>query len=224
MPELLPGNAASLEDHLVLRQRARLVAEHVLHLPELLSDVERPALHPFFVHLVPHQGIVVNEIDLGYLGQLDSHIEGEGDDDLENDDESPESQESGPKGFKLVEGEKAMEGSQGCEGIEPEAAACGTKEAQGEQDEDAPDHLQVDLSLQFAPLVSWTTVVQHRLRLVAGIDHQTLDVVGVLEKALSEQEVVLSYWDPLSPRLDQGAMEPVNLCCGSVTLQLCPKL
>ena len=117
-----------------------------------------------------------------------------------------------------------MEGSQGCEGIEPEAAACGTKEAQGEQDEDTPDHLQVDLPLQFAPLVSRASVVQHRLRLMAGIDHQPLDVVGVLEETLPEQEIVLSHRYSLSPRLDQGAMEPVNLCRWSVTLQLSSKL
>ena len=80
-------------------------------------------------------------------------------DDLENDDESPESQESCPKWFKLVKGEKAMERSQGGEGVEPKATACGAKEAQGEQDQDTPDHLQVDLSLQFAPPVSLASVV-----------------------------------------------------------------
>ena len=117
-----------------------------------------------------------------------------------------------------------MKGGQGCEGVEPKATARRAKEAQGEQDEDAPDNLQVDLSLQFAPLVSRSSVVQHRLRLMAGIDHQTLDVVGVLEETLSEQEVVFSHRDPLSPRLDQGAMEPINLCRRSVALQLCSKL
>ena len=224
MPEFLPSDAASLEDHLVLCQGARLVTEHVLHLPQLLGDVERPALHPLLVHLVPHQGVVVNEVDLGDLCQLNGDIEGEGDDDLENDDECPESEESSPKRFKLLEGEKAMKGGQGCEGVEPKATARRAKEAQGEQDEDAPDNLQVDLSLQFAPLVSRSSVVQHRLRLMAGIDHQTLDVVGVLEETLSEQEVVFSHRDPLSPRLDQGAMEPINLCRRSVALQLCSKL
>ena len=100
--ELLACDAASLEHHLVLGQRARLVAEHVLHLAELLGDVERPALDPLLVHLVPHQGVVVDEVDLGDLGQLNGHIEGEGYDDLENDDVSPESQEPCTKRFKLV--------------------------------------------------------------------------------------------------------------------------
>ena len=90
--ELLACDAASLEHHLVLGQRARLVAEHVLHLPELLGDVERPALDSLLMHLVPHQGVVVDQVNLGNLGQLNRHIEGKGDDDLENDDESPEIQ------------------------------------------------------------------------------------------------------------------------------------
>ena len=52
------------------------------------------------------------------LGQLDGDVEGEGDDDLEDDDERPEGEEAGPKGFKLVEGEKAMKGSEGGERVE----------------------------------------------------------------------------------------------------------
>ena len=59
---------------------------------------------------------------------------------------------------------------------------------------------------------------------MAGIDNQTLDVVGVLEETLPEQEIVLSNWNPLPPRLDERAMEPVDLCRWSVALQLCSKL
>ena len=222
--ELLACDAASLEHHLVLGQRARLVAEHVLHLPELLGDVERPALDSLLMHLVPHQGVVVDQVNLGDLGQLNRHIEGKGDDDLENDDESPESQEASPERLKLVKGEEAMEGSQGSEGVEPKATTCRAKEAEGEQDQDAPDHLQVDLSLKFTPLVPRPTVVQHRLRLMTSVDDQALDVVGVLEETLPEQEVVLAHRDPLAPRLNQRAMEPINLCRWSVALQLCSKL
>ena len=53
MAKILPGDAAPLEDHLVLGEGAGLVAEHVLHLAKLLGDVERPALHPLLVYL-PH--------------------------------------------------------------------------------------------------------------------------------------------------------------------------
>ena len=34
MPEVLPADGAALEDHLVLREGARLVTEHVLHLQD----------------------------------------------------------------------------------------------------------------------------------------------------------------------------------------------
>ena len=218
--KILPGDAAPLEDHLVLGEGAGLVAEHVLHLAKLLGDVERPALHPLLVHLVPHQRVVVDQPDLRDLGQLDGDVEGEGDDDLEDDDERPEGEEAGPKGFKLVEGEKAMKGSEGGERVEPKTAAGGAKKAKCEEYQDAPDHLQVDLPLQLAPLVPRTSVVQHRLGLVAGVDDQALDVVGVLEQALSQQEVVLPHRDPLAPGLDQRAVEPVDLGGGRVALQL----
>ena len=44
---------------------------------------------------------------------------------------------------------------------------------------------------------------------MAGVDDEALDVAGVLEQALPQQEVVLAHRDPLSPGLDQGAVEPV---------------
>ena len=100
--KILPGDAAPLEDHLVLGEGAGLVAEHVLHLAKLLGDVERPALHPLLVHLVPHQLVVVDQPDLRDFGHLDGDVEGEGDDDLEDDDERPEGEEAGPKGFKQI--------------------------------------------------------------------------------------------------------------------------
>ena len=40
----MPGDAAPFEDHLVLSEGAGLVAEHVVHLAELLGDVKQPAL------------------------------------------------------------------------------------------------------------------------------------------------------------------------------------
>ena len=55
---------------------------------------------------------------------------------------------------------------------------------------------------------------------MAGVYDQALDVVGVLEQALSQQEVVLPHRDPLAPGLDQRAVEPVDFGCGRVALQL----
>ena len=104
-------------------------------------------IHPLLVHLVPHQRVVVDQPDLRDFGQLDGDVEGEGDDDLEDDDERPEGEEAGPKGFKLVEGEKAMKGSEGGERVEPKTTAGGAKKAKCEEYQDAPDHLQVDLPL-----------------------------------------------------------------------------
>ena len=54
------------------------------------------------MHLVPHQRVVVDQPDLRDFGHLDGDVEGEGDDDLEDDDERPEGEEAGPKGFKQI--------------------------------------------------------------------------------------------------------------------------
>ena len=74
-----------------------------------------------YTYLVIHEWVVVNEIDLGELGKLDGDVEGEGDDDLEDDDEGPEGQEAAPQRVQLREvKEVGVEGSQGCEAVEPQ--------------------------------------------------------------------------------------------------------
>ena len=72
-------------------------------------------------YLVVHKRVVVDEIDLGELGELDGDVEGEGDDDLEDDDEGPEGQETAPQRIQFGEVEEVrMEGGQGGEAVEPE--------------------------------------------------------------------------------------------------------
>ena len=52
MVEVLARDGAPFEDHLVLGEGAGLVAEHVLHLAQLLGDIEGPTLHTLVVLLV----------------------------------------------------------------------------------------------------------------------------------------------------------------------------
>ena len=62
----------------------------------------------------------MDEIDLGELGELDGDVQGEGDDDLEDDDEGPEGQEAAPERIQLGEvQEVGMEGSKGRKAVEP---------------------------------------------------------------------------------------------------------
>ena len=46
---------------------------------------------------------------------------------------------------------------------------------------------------------------------MAGVDDHPLDVAGVLEYAVPEEEVVLADGDPLAPRVEDGAVEAVDL-------------
>ena len=80
------ADGAPLEDHVVLRQGARLITEYVLdlemswlvqpsmlhpnswmvnnHLSQFLRNVERPALRPLLALLVVEAEVVVDEVDL----------------------------------------------------------------------------------------------------------------------------------------------------------------
>ena len=95
--------------------RLPVIAEHVLHPAELLADVERPVLHPPYVHHVSHQQVAVDQPHLQDLGQLNGDDKGEGGDDLECNDELPERKEPGPRGFKVVLEEEVMKGGKGRE-------------------------------------------------------------------------------------------------------------
>ena len=56
--------------------RLPVIAEHVLHPAELLADVERPVLHPPYVHHVSHQQVAVDQPHLQDLGQLNGDDKG----------------------------------------------------------------------------------------------------------------------------------------------------
>ena len=80
--KVLTHYGTPLEHHLVLCEGPGLVAEHELHLAELLRDVEGPALCALVMHRVIHQLVIVNQVDLHQLDNLDCDIERQGDDDL----------------------------------------------------------------------------------------------------------------------------------------------
>lgn len=86
MRVLHPGHGAAAEHHLVLGQRARLVGEDVLHLAEVLCDVESPALQVGVRLLVIQLHILVDEVHLADLHNLDRHKQGDGDQHLEEED------------------------------------------------------------------------------------------------------------------------------------------
>ena len=103
------------------------------------------------------------------------------------------------------------------EPIEPAAVAYSSTQTQHQEDDGAPDHVRVDHLLQLGPLVSRPSVVQHRLALVAGVDHHPLHEVRVLDNTFSQQQIVFAHRYPLTPGLHQAPVEPVDLCCWRVT-------
>ena len=111
-----------------------------------------------------------------------------------------------------------QEWSRHLEAIEPTAVADGSTETEDQEDDGAPDHVRVDHLLQLGPLVPRASVVQHRLALVAGIDHHPLHVVRVLDNTFSQQQIIFPHRYPLSPGLHQAPVEPVDLCRRRVTL------
>ena len=153
----------------------------------------------------------MHQVDLRQLRHLDRHVQRERDDDLKDDDERPEGQEALEGRVRLAKGQRVEEGHVLGEGVEPEPRADGAHEAHGDEDEDAEDDLEVDLPLELGALVARPAVVEHGLGLVAGVDDEALDEVGVLEHALPEEEVVLADGDALAPRVDDGAVEAVDL-------------
>lgn len=76
-------HSAPPKHHLVLRQRARLVGEDVLHLAEVLGDVQSSALQVRVGLLVVQLHVLMDEVHLADLDDLDRHEEGDGDQHLE---------------------------------------------------------------------------------------------------------------------------------------------
>lgn len=78
MGVLHPCHSAAAKHHLVLRQRARLVGEDVLHLAEVLGDVESSALQVGVGLLVVQLDVLMDEVHLADLDDLNRHKEGDG--------------------------------------------------------------------------------------------------------------------------------------------------
>ena len=80
-PLLVHGGADGkvLEDHLVLGERARLVAEQVLDLAEVLVQVGRVDLGRLVRPLVVHAQVPLKEVGAEEALQLDGHVHGQRD-------------------------------------------------------------------------------------------------------------------------------------------------
>lgn len=78
MGVLHPRHGAAAKHHLVLRQRARLVGEDVLHLAEVLGDVESSALQVGVGLLVVQLDVLMDEVHLADLDDLNRHKQGDG--------------------------------------------------------------------------------------------------------------------------------------------------
>lgn len=75
---------AAPEDHPVLGEGAGLVGEDVLDLAQVLGDVERPALQLGARLGVMQLHVLVDEVHLAHLDDLDGHVQGDGDQNLED--------------------------------------------------------------------------------------------------------------------------------------------
>lgn len=62
------------EHHLVLRQRARLIAKQVVDLPQLLRDVQRATLHPRIRLRIVHLHVVVYVVHLQQFCHFDRDV------------------------------------------------------------------------------------------------------------------------------------------------------
>ena len=75
-------DGAAAKHHLIFGERSRLVGEDVLDLPEVLVDVERPALEGLVSGLVVHGTVPVDEVHLDELHYLQGHVQGDWNNDL----------------------------------------------------------------------------------------------------------------------------------------------
>lgn len=76
------GHGAAPEHHLVLGERSRLIGEDVLHLAEVLGDVQSSALQVRVRLLVVQVQVLVDEVNLADLHDLDGDEERDGDQHL----------------------------------------------------------------------------------------------------------------------------------------------
>lgn len=77
-------HSAPSENHLILSQRAGFVREDILDLPQVLRDVQSPALQLGVGLLVVQLQVLVDEVHLAHLDDLDGDVERNGDQDLED--------------------------------------------------------------------------------------------------------------------------------------------
>ncbi len=86
-------DGASAKHHLVLSEGASLVWEDVFNLSQVLGDVQGLALHAAVRLLIVQIDVIGDEEDLTNLHQLNGHVEGDGDQDLQRRGEEQKGKE-----------------------------------------------------------------------------------------------------------------------------------
>lgn len=69
---------ATPKEHLVFRQRARLVGENMLHLSELFGDIHGTTFAALICLHVEHFDVIMDMIHLQDLAQLDGDVQRQG--------------------------------------------------------------------------------------------------------------------------------------------------
>ena len=78
------SHSAPSENHLILCQSASFIREDILDLPQVLRDVQSPALQLGVGLLIVQLQVLVDEVHLAHFNDLDGDVERNGDQDLED--------------------------------------------------------------------------------------------------------------------------------------------
>lgn len=128
--------------------------------------------------------------------------------------------------------------------LHPEMTANCANNAEHNQDENAPEHVNIHLLLQLRSLIARPAVVQHCFCLMTRIHDNALDKRSVLERtkfvkasgrtlmkfsiyfqaALPEEQVVGGNGNSFARVVHHRAMKAINFCCRRVNLESADEL